>query len=449
MKKLSIFQIALLAIFGAFAVAGVLIFALAVGGGKSTAIGPVMIWGTLDAGAFSTVLRQMADDNPNLNQVSYVQKDAQTYESYLTEALASGQGPDLFVMTVDYAVKDAGKIAPTPFSSFSRSQFENTFADAASPFIGPDGIEAIPIAIDPLVLYWNKDRISSSGYAQPPAYWDQLFAMAQKLSMKDDAGSLVQSAIAFGEYQNVDHAKDILATLILQAGGPITAYDNAGRLQSALVPKGSSASSQATVSALRFFTEFADPSKDDYSWNRSLPQALSAFAAGDLALYVGYASEEAQIARMNPNLNFTLAPMPQIRGGERLLDTARVYGLAASKAGKNKNGARVVASTLASSVNAQALSTALHIPPARRDILEAGASAQIPSQILSAADVCKGSSVIVCSVQMARSWMDPDPLETDAIFRAMIEDTVSGAVLISEAVSRADQQLTHLLNQQQ
>ena len=436
MKKFSIFQITLLAVFGALAVSGVLIFAFAVGGGSKAALGPVTIWGTLPSGAFTTVLRQAADADSQLNQVTYVQKDPSTYQADLTQALASGKGPDLFLITQDYAIQDAGEIVPTPFKSFSQSQFESTFADVADSFIGTTGIEAVPIAADPLVLYWNKDMLSSAGYSQPPAYWDEISPMAQQLSTKDDAGSLIKSAIDFGEYQNVDNAKDVLATLILQAGGPITFYDNAGKLESDLVPKtGGTDVQQSTLNALRFFTQFADPSKDYYSWNRSLPDAQAAFAAGDLALYVGYASEEVQIERINPNLNFAATALPQIRGGARSLDTARVYALAAAKSGKNPSSALTVAYVLNEPTNAAALSTALGLPSPRRDLLGQTASGD--------------PDLFNKMVIIGHSWADPDPEGTDTIFQAMIEDTTSGAVLISQAVSRADQQLSHLISQQQ
>jgi len=434
MKKLSMFQITLLAVFGALAVAGVLIFALAVGGGNAKTVGPVTIWGTLDSGAFTTVLRQVADVDASMNQVSYVQKDTSTFQSELTEALASGQGPDIFVMTDSYAVKDAEKVVSIPFKSFSETQFKNTFAEAAESFIGSDGILALPFAADPLVLYWNRDMLSSAGFSQPPGYWDQLFTMAQKLTVRDDSGSILKSALAFGEYQNVANAKDILAALILQAGGTITGKDSVGNLQSALVSKTGGISSQATVSALRFFTEFADPSKDDYSWNRSLPDARTSFTSGDLALYVGFVSEEAKIARMNPNLNFAIAPLPQIRNAERALNVARVYAFAAPKSGKNPSSAILVASVLSSSDNAQALSSALALPPVRRDLLEKSAGGDV--------DLFNKMTII------SHSWLDPDPVATAGIFRAMIEDTTSGAALINEAVSRADQQLGHLLSQQ-
>src|SRR3990167_10097758 len=131
MKKLSMFQLSLLITFGGLAIAGVLIFSLAVGGGESNSIGAVKIWGTLDPAAFAVVLRQAAENNGQLNQVTYEKKDPATFEAELTNALASGTGPDLFLLRQDYALKDAGKTSLIPFSALSKAQFENTFVEAA------------------------------------------------------------------------------------------------------------------------------------------------------------------------------------------------------------------------------------------------------------------------------------------------------------------------------
>ena len=46
---------------------------------------------------------------------------------------------------------------------------------------------------------------------------------------------------------------------------------------------------------------------------------------------------------------------------------------------------------------------------------------------------------------VAHSWFDPDPEKTAELFRAMIENTTSGALLVAEAVQRADQELAHIL----
>ena len=431
------FQIILLVVFGALAVVGVLIFSFAIGGGTSNAVGAIKIWGTLEGSAFTAVIRQASDNNPQLSGVSYQQRDQTTYEADLTQALASGTGPDLFLLRQDYALKDASKVALIPSSALSPAQFKSTFIDAASPFLTSTGVIAVPILADPLVLYWNKDMLASAGFAQPPKYWDEFFNIAQKITKKDDSGTIRKSAVAMGEYANVDNAKDVLATLIMQAGGTITAEDSAGHLVAAVQPRIGGAA-QSTVSALRFFTEFADPSKNDYSWNRSLPSAQKAFSAGDLALYVGYASEEATIARANSNLNFAPAPLPQIRSASNSLGTARVYALAAPRAGKNPNGAITAAFLIVTKANAQAHSTALGIPSARRDVLNGVANGVN-------ADAQTNDALFARMVIIAHSWLDPDPDKTNDLFRVMIENTTSGALLVTEAVQRADQQMSQIL----
>ncbi len=433
MKGLSVFQVILLAVFGALAVAGVLIFALFVGGSASNTIGPISIWGTLDPTAFSVVLRQVSENEPRLAQVTYVQKDSATYENSLTDALASGAGPDLFLLTQDYALRDASRVTPIPFTYLSQAQFSNTFVDAANPLVTPGGVLAIPVLADPLVMYWNKDILATAGFAAPPQYWDELSGLTQKVVKKDDSGTVQRAAVPFGEYVNVDNAKAIIATLILQAGGTITSQDSVGHLVPALGAR-TSGPQQATESALRFYTQFSDPSTPDYSWNRSLPSSRAAFAAGNLALYFGYASEAPLIARINPNLNFSPAALPQIRGAARAVGAAKVYALATTRTSRNPQGAITVASLIAGSDVSKALSIALGIPSARRDSLSLGS-------IQGSDDLFAKQAII------GKSWLDPDPEKTNGIFQSMVESITSGSARPSEAIGRADQQMAQLISQ--
>ena len=444
MKRLSKFQVILLIVFGALAVSGVLIFAFAVGGNGDNGVGPIRIWGTFDETAFNAVIKQASETTAGLSQVSYQQFDPATYETELTNALASGAGPDLFIIRQDYAIKDAGKIFPIPFSSGSQEQFEASFIEAANPFVSKNlqAILAVPLLVDPLVLYWNRDLLATAGYAKPPTFWDEIVPMAtyvndgsasvnkSSVTVRDQTNTVKKSAVAFGEYANVNNAKDILATLILQAGGSITAFDTSNHL----VPSLSSATgdvAQAAESALRFYTGFADPSKNDYSWNRSLPESRSAFAAGDLGLYIGYASEEPLIRRSNPNLNFAPVALPQIRDGARALTYGHVYGFATARAARNVNSAFVVAQLLATTNLSQSFSIALGIPSARRDVLSLKSTGN--------SDVFNRAAII------SRSWVDPDPDKTSQAFRGMIENTTSGSVSVSEAVQRADQEIARIL----
>ena len=57
-------------------------------------------------------------------------------------------------------------------------------------------------------------------------------------------------------------------------------------------------------SVLKFYTDFADPLKDVYSWNKSFSNSRDAFSAENLVFYLGYASELQSLINKNPNQNF-------------------------------------------------------------------------------------------------------------------------------------------------
>src|SRR3989344_8700517 len=140
LPKLSVFQTVLLAVFGALAISGVLIFALVVGGGAGKSLGPVTIWGTFEESTFHVFLEAAIREDKSLSQVTYVQKDEATYASELTEALAEGLGPDLFFLRQDYAMREAGKISPISYSDLSSNQFRDVFIEAADPYLGENGV---------------------------------------------------------------------------------------------------------------------------------------------------------------------------------------------------------------------------------------------------------------------------------------------------------------------
>ncbi len=433
MRNLSVFQIILLSVFGALAISGMLIFALFVGAGVGNSIGPVTIWGTLEPNAFAVVMRQASENDGRLFQVTYVQKDPATYEEDLTEALASGIGPDLFLLRQDFSVRDKGKVLPIPYSFLSESKFKDTFLEAANPYLAQEGVLGIPLFVDPLILYWNRDILAGSGFAKPPEYWEDVPDFAKKVTKKDDSGTITRSAISFGEFTNVDHAKDIITLLIQQAGGRITQEDSTGRLVPALSLRVAGSPSQAAESALRFYTEFADPSKVHYSWNRSLRSSRAEFAAGDLALYLGYSSEASGLVRENPNLNFAGAAVPQSRVGTKATNAARVYALAVSRTSRNPEGAMTIAALIADTSVSRALSVATGFPSARRDVI---------------GETLEGENVLFeGQALIARSWIDPDPQKTDGVFRGMIESVTTGSARLTEAVGRANQELAQVIGQ--
>jgi ABC-type glycerol-3-phosphate transport system substrate-binding protein len=450
MPRLSTFQITLLAIFGSLGIAGVLIFALITASGSANAIGPVVIWGTIDGTALNQALRDAADNDSRFSQVTYLKVDPTQFDANLKTALASGKGPDLFLMTDDHAYRDASYALHIPYAQFPQSQFQSTFLDTATPFLAADGIVGVPVLVDPLVLFWNKDALATAGIAAPPQYWDQVPGMVESLVKKNDSGTVQKAGIAFGSFDNIGSAKDIIATLILQAGGGITGLDSEGVLRSQLASQGGST---AAVTALDFFTEFADPSQPDYSWSRAFQDAQASFAAADVAMYVGHASEYASIAATNPNLNFAMAPLPQIRSAQYTVDTSHVYALAIARNSQNARGALTVAYLMAGPDFVAPVAKSLGMASAlRRVVTPNSAPAQASDQTSAALQNLVSNSqktpetLLDFEANISKPWVDPDPDKTSQLFRDMINDTVSGSLKSVDAVQRADKTLGTILN---
>ncbi len=68
------------------------------------------------------------------------------------------------------------------------------------------------------------------------------------------------------------------------------------------------------VDAIRFYTDFANPTKEVYSWNKGLPNSLDMFVQGNLAIMFGYSYQVPIIKARAPKLNFGIKKFPQIEG---------------------------------------------------------------------------------------------------------------------------------------
>ena len=123
-------------------------------------------------------------------------------------------------------------------------------------------------------------------------------------------------------------------------------------------------------SILKFYTDFADPLKDVYSWNKSLGNSRDVFSRENLAFYFGYASELQSLVDKNPNQNFLVASVPQIRNGNFKLTSAHVVGIAISSFSKNFDTAFTAAGLMVNSDFASKFATSLGVAPVRRDLLK-------------------------------------------------------------------------------
>lgn len=418
---MSQFQIVIIGILMALALVAVLMlggvipgFGLGQQSGKAV---DLVIWGTTPYDHLKSLISDLNENNKNLFSLGYIQKNPVTYENELIDALASGAGPDIFFLSQDLILKHKDKVFILPFESFSKRAFKDIFIEEGELYLTDKGIIAFPFLIDPMVLYWNRDLFAAAGLSQPPKFWEEFVNFSQQLTIRDEAGNIKQSGASFGEFQNVDYAKNIISFLILQTGNPIVELET---LHSTLAEKGTSPLPPAE-SAVRFFTGFSDPSKTSYSWNRSLPSSKNAFIAGILAMYFGYASEYNDIKEKNPHLNFDVAEVPQIKEGSIRATFGRIEALAVSKSSPKIQGAFTAIVKLTEKDSISKLIQKAFLPPIRRDLLS-----QFPED--------PAFSIFYKAAIQSRAWLEPEPKDVSEMFKTMIESVLTGKKKISEAV---------------
>jgi len=424
------FQIILIAVFIGTAVIGLLVFSGAIplgGNNAEQGQGTVVVWGTFKGSAINTLLEDLNTTNPTFI-VTYIEKNPENFDEDLLEALASGTGPDMFFLPDNLAFHYRNKILAIPYQTYSVSSFRKTFASAGEVFLNSKGIMAFPMTIDPMVMYYNRGMLDSNGITNPPTNWADFTEIAPSLTKKDDTNKITKSAVALGHFSNVYNAKDILSLLFMQSGSSIV-KESEGRFVSDLILAGG----VGLETALQYYTDFADPKKGIYSWNKSFPLSRDYFSTNNLAFYFGHASELASLVNRNPNQNFLVAEVPQIKGSNFKTTSARVTGLAISAASRNANTAFIAANLMSSGDFATKLAINLGVTPARRDLLSAKPSDSYYPTFYS-------------SALFARSWLDPDPKDTNNIFRTMIDSVLSNTLSTSESISDASSKLSLLLN---
>lgn len=429
---MSTFQIIVLGVCAALVLIGVSVFASFGGLGSGSSVGRVDIWGTLETTVMDQLLTTLRAGDNSFENVSYSRKETTTFKTELINAMAVGTAPDLILLVYDELYDLEDKLLIIPYGMVSQSSFLNSYIDEGQLFLTEGGALALPFLVDPMVMYWNRDLFSSAGIAVPPQFWNDFLTLAPKITSLDAGANITKSAVALGQWQNVAHAKEILSTLFMQAGDRIVMRGSDGRLDSVLGTTPTNAPSNPSESALRFYTEFTNPSKTTYSWNRTLPVSTTAFTSGDVATYFGFASELPGLAARNPNLRFAVAKVPQVEGSSSRLTYGRLTGLAIPRTSRNPNGAAQIAQKLTSSQSISTLTMLTGLPPVRRDVK------------INTADNA-AMSVFVDSALIARAWVDPAPEETDVIFRTMIESVISGRNDSGSAIGEAARALKQLL----
>ena len=282
-------------------------------------------------------LRRIADEYKKIRP--YVTVDIrrlrfEEFEGVLLNALAEDAGPDIVSVqnaalrgkltrlapmpaSVSMAnVQVVGKYAqetqvtieqvPLPTQNYIQSTYVQTVPDDV---IVDGKIYGLPLALDTLALYYNKDLLDAAGVPLPPKTWPELFEAVKKATKFDAEGNIVQSGIAMGTGTNIDNAYDILSLLMHQTnvqmslGRQVTFAEG---LQNRAL------NNHPALQVLRFYTDFARDSKEIYSWNSKLPNAFESFVQGKSVFYLGFAYDAARIRARAPQMNLEVTTAPQL-----------------------------------------------------------------------------------------------------------------------------------------
>lgn len=351
-----------------------------------------------------------------------------TYERMLIESLAEGRGPDVFVIHHTWVEGKRGIMAPAPSDIIDERTLRDEFVSVVAQDLVRDGlVYALPTSVDTMALYYNEDLLNAAGVARPPSTWQDFQTAIERITQVSRLGIIEQSGGALGTAANVNRAPDLLQLLMLQSG--LTIIENRAGQQDVRI------ADEIGERALTFYTDFSNKSKRVYTWDLQQDYSIDSFAEGETAMMFNYSYHIPTIRAKNPRLRFGIAPMPQIADSSTPLTFASYWPFAVSTSSQAPKTAWQFVRFMTSTQGAAAINEAQAAPPARRDSIEAARS-----------DTSLG--VFAEQSLTATTWPRIDIVATDAIFNRMIDDVVTGALAIPDALRRAQDQIKQLIPQQ-
>jgi multiple sugar transport system substrate-binding protein len=360
--------------------------------------------------------------HPNVS-FEYKSPDINNYENDLLNALAAGNGPDIFSINNTWLPKYIDKITAAKDTQFSYKEFHDNFVDVVvKDFSKDQKVYGTALSVDSLALYYNKDILGTVGIVAPPKSWAELQGDVRKIARQDQTGYFSRSGVALGTSSNINRAQDIVALFMLQAGSIPWSADG-------LSPKFNSPEGRT---ALRFYTSFATPSNDNYSWNLRSDYSIDAFANGRTAFLYSYTYARQQIIAKSPNLNFDVAPVPQYNLDGNSVNFANYFGEVVSKQSPNADTAWDFLHFATTKDALDKYYAKSKVPSSRRDLI----ALQIPDLEI---------GVFANANLTAKSFYKPDEAKMNDILNKMIDAVILNNKSIDEALGQAENQASTLV----
>lgn len=306
-------------------------------GSKGSGTGPttIKIWSPFDEGKiYKGMVKGFENDNPGYTvEFKYVEAaNAKEYEAKVVDAIAAGNGPDIWLARNDWLPKHKTKITPFPSAELQWSTSKETneqdvlnalLSEAVAKQNSMDGkLYALPIAVDSLALYINptvleqvKKDLSDAGSADEaklenyPSTWEEVVTWSNLLKSKKN-GSIDRGGLAMGTVTNTYAATDVYLALLHQMKGSLFGTDGKS-VALHLARVDSSITKFPGKDSLDFFTSFARKDNANYSWDTTLGDPTKAFVDGRVAMMVGFSSLGADLKKLNKDFDPTVVALPQ------------------------------------------------------------------------------------------------------------------------------------------
>lgn len=400
----------------------------------------IVVWDSFDDEyTFKDIFGQYEKDSGV--EIEFVKKDPSKYETESVEALASGNGPDVWIIPNNWMPKHHDKLAEMPEKTMdpegkkaNNDVYKETYVPAAlSDNVIADKVYGFPLFMDSLALFYNPklmqakydeyarthpsqaDRNSAKILVEAPKTWDGLVDFVKLYG---------ENAIALGGSTKTQNSGDILTALMLQYGAKMTSDDNSGALFQTAANQFTDEAYPGTR-ALEFYTSFAKRGDQHYTWNKD-NDAYVDFANNKVAMMINYARMINDLTKNSQNLKVTA--LPQVTGRENGITLSSYQVLTVPKSSKNQEKAWALISFLCSDSISNSYQTITKLnSPLKKD----------PKLI---------SNDIKLQNQTAQSWYNPDPAKVKTIFEGAI-DQVLGGNKAQTVLEGAAAQVTTLLGQ--
>jgi ABC-type glycerol-3-phosphate transport system substrate-binding protein len=413
--------------------------------------------------AFTEIINAYRKEHPNVN-IEYKKLRYDEYEDALIEAWAEDRGPDIFSIHNSWISKYDSKISTMPESyklpyvtkrnkksgdveaadykqvkGVTPIDIRNNFAEVVyGDVVRGDKVMGLPLSVDSLALFYNRTMLDNAAITKVPTTWVEVKNAVKKLTLQDDSGNIVSAGIAMGSADNINRATDIVSLLMMQNGTQMV--DSSGRAVRfhSSSPYADDKNYKPGMEALRFYTDFALPSKEVYNWNADMPEATEAFISGRLAMMLGYSYQLPLIKAQGAKLNLGVAPVPHINANGTdatgtQVNMASYWVETVSKKTEHENYAWDFLKFATSKDNVSKYLKSAKKPTALRSLVDSQLS-----------DIDVGP--FANQVLTARSWYKGrNALAAEEIFRDMISYVIEGKNTAEEAINFSAQRINQTL----